>query len=422
MNKKIVLCVIIAFSVVLLSFIPFYQTFRVHNVWEIKNDQFFIEQKTSAKNKIFILGGSAVGQLNTTVVNEMISNNLPNYEVYNLAYNGDLPTLRIQSVDATINAKPKTVFYGISYWSLADYHEKKNTLDFIIKNLFNVDSNTNSINPKAATLNAIKITFGDETGLFPEAKIKLKETEAYKTRFKGNELRRAKGLNVLSEVDYLLLENSYSETLKAYGLQNYFGSAATKQDKKNRDLKLADIIGNDVSAVEFKDRVSTAVDRVQNADAYTKTAFKQFYNINDTDLIGYFLDPTKALPTLKEKAAAAEIGGAALGQNLAATSATAEELARFGVTREQAVQGYANIAEILPTAQKLSSIYSQEGITYGQTEAEQETFKGLASEQRKRKQLAAREAAAFGGSSGTALSAGALSTQYLRKGSSAGQF
>ena len=233
-----------------------------------------------------------------------------------------------------------------------------------------------------------------------EARLKLKETEAYKTRFKGNELRRAKGLNVLSEADYLYLEKSYSETLKAYGLQNYFGSAATKEDKKNRDLKLADIIGNDVSAVEFKDRVSTAVDRVTNADAYTKSAFKQFYNINDTDLVGYFLDPTKALNNLKEKAAAAEIGGAALGQNLAATSATAEELARFGVTREQAVQGYANIAEILPTAQKLSSIYSQEGITYGQTEAEQEAFKGLASEQRKRKQLMARETAAFGGSSG----------------------
>lgn len=238
-----------------------------------------------------------------------------------------------------------------------------------------------------------------------EAKLLLKNEEAYKTRFKGNELRRSKGLNVLSEAEYLDLENSYSETLKAYGLQNYYGSAATSTDRKNRNLQLANVIGNDISAVEFKDRVSTAVDRVTNADVYTKNAFKQFYNIGESDLVGYFLDPEKALVNLKQKATAAEIGGAALGQKLTTSITSAEDLARFGVTREQAIQGYANIAEILPTAEKLSSIYSAEKITYGQTEAEQEAFKGLASEQRKRKQLASRETAAFGGAAGASKTA-----------------
>lgn len=247
-----------------------------------------------------------------------------------------------------------------------------------------------------------------KSGMGPsEAKIKLKSEQAYKDRFKGNEVRRSKGLNVLSEAEYLDLENSYSETLKAYGLQNYFGSAVTTQDRKNRNLKIADVIGNDISAVEFKDRVSTAVDRVANADAFTKTAFNRFYNIGEAELIGYFLDPQKALVNLKEKAAAAEIGGAALGQQLAASVTSAEDLARFGISREQAQVGYANIAEILPTAGKLSQIYAQEGITYGQTEAEAETFKGLASEQRKRQRLVARETGAFGGASG--ITKGALS-------------
>ena len=174
MNGKIGLAVTVAFAVVLLSFIPFYQMFRVHNVWEIENDPFFIEQETSSKNKIFILGGSAIGQLNTTTVNEVVSNKLENYEVYNLAYNGDLPSLRMWSLDSTINAKPTIIFYGISYWSLSDYQDQKGTLDLIGKNLLNADSNLGSINPKAVTLNAIKIAFGDETGLFPEDKIKLK--------------------------------------------------------------------------------------------------------------------------------------------------------------------------------------------------------------------------------------------------------
>lgn len=163
-----------AFFIVFLSFIPFYQTFRVHNVWEIQNDPFFTQVAESPKNKIFILGGSAVGQLNTTNVNDFVSKNLENYEVFNLAYNGDLPNLRLQSLDPTINAKPTIVFYGISYWSISDYQEQGNALAFLGKNFENFDFS--SINPKATTLNAIRIAFGDDTGLFPENKIKLKNT------------------------------------------------------------------------------------------------------------------------------------------------------------------------------------------------------------------------------------------------------
>jgi hypothetical protein len=95
-------------------------------------------------------------------------------------------------------------------------------------------------------------------------------------------------------------------------------------------------------------------------------------------------------------------------------------LARFGINREQAQVGYSTIAQELPTAAKLGEIYSQEGITYGQTEAEQATFKGLASAKRKKEQLVSRETAAFGGSSGVAQPG--LSTTYMRKSSSAGYF
>ncbi len=156
------------------------------------------------------------------------------------------------------------------------------------------------------------------------------------------------------------------------------------------------------------------------ADPATKSAFQQFYGIGETELAKYFLDPTKTLVTLKEKATAAEIGGAAIGQGLPATMASAEELARFGISREQAQIGYSTIADELPTAGKLGQIYSQEGITYGQTEAEQATFKGLASAKRKKEQLAERERAAFQGSSGVAEPG--LSTTYMRKSSSAGYF
>jgi hypothetical protein len=229
-----------------------------------------------------------------------------------------------------------------------------------------------------------------------QAAILLKQEPVYKTRFAGNEKRRTSGLNVLSEAEYLALEDAYSQTLKAYGQQTYFGT-----DRKARQAAMSNLIGGDISATEFKDRIDLAVTRVANADPLIKTQLKGYYNIEDTDLVGYFLNPTQNLPKLEEKVKAAEIGSAAAAQNLVTSMATAEDLAKFGVDLATARKGYATIADILPTTTKLGQIYKEEGITYGQTEAESETFKGLASAQRKRLQLAQREIGTFSGQSGT---------------------
>lgn len=238
----------------------------------------------------------------------------------------------------------------------------------------------------------------------------------YIKRFKGNETRRTAGLNVLTEAEYLNLENSYTETLKAYGLESYFGI-----DTNTKQSSMADVIGKDISAVEFGDRVSTAVDRVFKADQSTKNAFSQFYGIGEADLVKYFLDPVKSLVDLKEKATSAEIGGAALGQGLTSSLTSAQDLARFGINREQAQIGYGQIGEELPTAGSLSRIYGESGITYNQADAEAATFKGLASAKRKKEQLKGLEENLFSGSSGTGINA-FTNSPYVTKGSSAGQF
>ena len=254
-----------------------------------------------------------------------------------------------------------------------------------------------------------------------EATLALKTDPKYNApylkRFKGNELRRAAGLNVLNEAEYLALEDDYTKTLKSYGLENYFGI-----DKSVKQSSIADVIGADISAIEFTDRVSTAVDRVKMADQSTKDAFKNFYGINESELVQYFLDPKKALVNLKQKATAAEIGGAAIGQGLSANSTTAEDLAAYGINREQAQLGYSQIGEDLPTAGSLGRVYGESGITYNQADAEAATFKGLASAKRKKEKLTQLEQNQFSGSSGTGLGAGAFSTQYLRRSSSSGQF
>ena len=228
-----------------------------------------------------------------------------------------------------------------------------------------------------------------------QAKLKIKQEPVYQARFAGNEKRRTAGLNVLSEAEYLALEDAYSQTLKAYGQQTYFGGT-----REARQATMAELIGGDVSATEFKDRIDLASTRVANADPGVKAQLKSYYDIQESDLVGYFLNPKQNLPKLEEKVKAAEIGSAAALQNLGASLATAEDLAKFGVDLATARKGYAAIANVLPTAEKLGQIYSEEGINYDQAAAEAETFKGLASAQRKRLQLAEKEIASFSGRSG----------------------
>ena len=249
-----------------------------------------------------------------------------------------------------------------------------------------------------------------------EAIIELRKNKTYQTRFAGNTTRVAAGLNALTEGEYLALEDSYSETLRAYGQQTLLGT-----DRKARQAAMANIIGGDISPVEFKDRVSTVVTRVENADPLIKSTLRDFYKITDTELVSYFLNPKENLPKLQEKVTAAEIGSAAIAQGGLTTDMTsAESLAKFGVDLATARKGYSTISQVLPTATKLSQIYSEDNIQYDQKVAEEEVFKGLASAQRKRTQLAEKEIASFSGSAG--VGAAGLSTTYLRRGSSAGQF
>lgn len=232
--------------------------------------------------------------------------------------------------------------------------------------------------------------------------IKQNPNGAYKKRFAGNELRIAAGLNVLTEDAYLKLEDSYAETLRAYGLGNMLST-----DRKQNQAMFSKWMGNDLAAPEFKSRIQLATDRVINADPATKDVFKQFYpNLTDADLVSYFLAPSDTLPKLQEKVTAAEIGGAAIGQGLATNLTSATELAKFGIDKNAAIQGYANVKEALPTTQKLGDIYSEAGIKYDQATGEAEFLKLNQDAAEKRKRLKSLERAAFQGETGISQGSG----------------
>jgi hypothetical protein len=243
-----------------------------------------------------------------------------------------------------------------------------------------------------------------------ELTLLLRSTEPYKKRFAANPERINKGLRALSEAEYLTLEDSYQKVMRNYGLpETYY----TKGDL-GRQEGFEKLIGFDVSATELEDRIMTAQSRVINAAPEITTALKQFYpDITNGEILAYTLDPTKGLTDIKRKITAAEIGGAAIGAGLGYTGNTpealrarAEELARYGVTKELAQKGYSTIGGGLERGRQLSSIYQQPD--YNQAVAEQEIFNlpGQAQAGEKRKKIIGLEKATFGGQTG--VSSGAL--------------
>lgn len=222
---------------------------------------------------------------------------------------------------------------------------------------------------------------------------------AYTVRFAGNKARLDKGLNALTEEQYLNNENSYAETLRAYGLTNMLSL-----DRTTNEAKFAQYIANDLAPTEFRDRIDLAATRVINMDPAIKKNFMEYYpEVNKSDLISYFLAPDETLPLLKTKINAAEIGAAAGYQGLGIGVGRAEELAKFGETYDQAKTDYSKVAEVLPTGQKLSNIYGEEGIAYTQATAEDEFIKQDAAAKLKRNRLASKERAMFEGSNNISL-------------------
>lgn len=165
---------------------------------------------------------------------------------------------------------------------------------------------------------------------------RIRMTEQYKKRFAGNAARRAAGFNALSEAQYIGLENTYRQIMRASGLPTGFYDQA-------EDFNA--LIGGDVSAAELSSRVNEGYLAVQQANPQVINEMRRLYGVDDSMLAAYFLDPAKATPMLLRQARAAQIAGeATLQAEQQITAATAEELAVAGITQQQARQGFQTIA------------------------------------------------------------------------------
>lgn len=217
----------------------------------------------------------------------------------------------------------------------------------------------------------------------------LQRTDEYKQRFAGNEARRAAGMQVLSPAEYLATEEAYRQLMRNAGLPEGF---------YDQPSDFTQFISKDVSPTELKQRVDIANLATANADPATKQALAQM-GIFGPDVTAYFLDPTRATTLIQKQMGTAQIGAAALRNNLEFNQGRAADWYLQGVTADKAAEGYGAIAGFLGDVSKLGKIYGEE---YNQATAEAEVFGSSGAAQQQRKRLASAERGQFGGAAGGA--------------------
>lgn len=228
----------------------------------------------------------------------------------------------------------------------------------------------------------------------------LQDTEAYRTRFYGNELRRQKGLAVLSPAEYLQVERSYRQVMSNAGLPEGFWDQSSD---------FQEWIGGDISPVEVQRRVDEAADAAFRLDQATKDyAFEEFGLLPD-DLVVLLLDATRGRDELNRVYRGTRIGGAAAGAGLRLTQQQAQ---RFGtMAGDRYLEQLDTFANLAATGEKLSGMFGQD---YRAEQAAEEVFGASVEAERRRRRLFALEEGEFvpGGGAGRGALAGATGGSY----------
>lgn len=214
----------------------------------------------------------------------------------------------------------------------------------------------------------------------------LQQTEAYKKRFNANEVRRQKGLPVLSPGEYLAVEAGYRQVMQAAGLPPSFYDQPDDFERW---------IGSDVAPAEVQRRSQTAQQLIENIDPNVRKEMERYYTRGD--LVAYALDPQRTTEVLERQARAAAVGAAAIGQGTGVDRELAERIGSTGIDDQGMRAGFGQAVVAGRDGSKLSGIY---GGDYGEDDAIDEVFFADANATEKRKRLASQERGSFSGTSG----------------------
>ena len=233
-----------------------------------------------------------------------------------------------------------------------------------------------------------------------EATLQLRQTPTYKTRFKGNEGRLAKGLPAYSPAEYLQAEETYANLLNSNNLSGL----------SNKET-FSKLISGGVSPAEAQDRINNVFNKIDNASDDVKNELGRYFSqygvgdplIQRNQIAEAILSGENPAMKLESNIKRAQLRAGATAAKYTLPEervATVEKLlSEAGVNNVYAAgqQGFQTLAQIEPATQTLAERYNSPTVSV--SELEKEAFLGLRSERRKK--LEEQEKATFKGSAGT---------------------
>jgi hypothetical protein len=189
----------------------------------------------------------------------------------------------------------------------------------------------------------VNFAWGEVTAGTSPAQVTLdiQNTQAFQQQFPAIKQRIAAGLPPITPAEYLSTMDSYTQALVSAGINP-------------TTVNLNNLVAKDVSPTELNDRIQNGYLAVAMAPQEVTSAMQQYYGVTAGQLVQHFTDPTQSEASLLQQAAAAQIGGAALGSGFMGSNrnsttspvdaATAKLLAQQGVNFQQAQTGFANLA------------------------------------------------------------------------------
>jgi hypothetical protein len=210
----------------------------------------------------------------------------------------------------------------------------------------------------------------------------LPQQAAFKAAYPAYDqlMKEGRGITVADYRNYQL--NAYAEA----------HAAGFPDGTVNQDTITSWLLGG-VNGQEAQQRILDASKAVNGLDKNSK-AYLQLreMGVSDGDLAGVFFDEKNALPSLENKLAAAQVGGAAASAGFDLGTNLANQLALAGVSQPQAQQGFGQLAN---SKELLGALPGQTGPTISQDRATSAVFGQDANAARQLQRRAAQREATF---------------------------
>jgi hypothetical protein len=187
-----------------------------------------------------------------------------------------------------------------------------------------------------------------QSGSEVDALGKVRASSQYDSLFQGN--RREDGTLRMDEPDYFAYKRGWQRTLAGFALN--------PDEFEGRGLFLESVV-NELSINELNGRLQATQDGILDRIPEYASFYANAYGLQLTPeaILGMAISPALQRDVLERRIAAAQIGGEASIQGFIRQIDRAEQLARAGVTSEQAREVYSEAALRLPALDALTNRY-----------------------------------------------------------------